>query len=159
MLPLLALLSSPLSPPASASTWADFSGTIQRVEQMVWDSRVTSLADRYGLDVLNVTWEDTGRYKGSAVGPNISDMTIGVRDGANQLHPMPVLRFDNFTDVTADVDSDSFWVRVGNERGLAPRPISLSNLLQNTRSSGASSGGQLTADGACVHAPALTHAR
>ncbi|MGB3312503.1 MAG: hypothetical protein WBG32_17860 [Nodosilinea sp.] len=29
----------------------------------------------------NVTWEDTGRFYGSAVGPNISDMTIVV------LHP------------------------------------------------------------------------
>jgi hypothetical protein len=32
------------------------------------------------LQILNLTWEDTARFKGSAVGPNISDMTIQVRD-------------------------------------------------------------------------------
>ena len=29
--------------------------------------------------LLNVLWEDTGRWEGSAVGPNISDVTIEVR--------------------------------------------------------------------------------
>lgn len=108
--------------------------TIQRVEQMVWDSQVTAIAARHGLDVVNVTWEDTGRSKGSAVGPNISDMTIGVRDANGQLHPMPVLRFDNFSDVTADLDPDSFWLRVGNERGRSLRSVSLAEVLQDTRS-------------------------
>jgi hypothetical protein len=37
------------------------------------------LAARHGLHVLNLTWEDTGCFKGSAVGPNISDMTIQVQ--------------------------------------------------------------------------------
>lgn len=129
MLPLLLALASP----AHASVWSDFEGAITRVEQMVWDQNATSIAARHGLDVVNVTWEDTGRYKGSAVGPNISDMTIGVRDGRGLLHPMPVMRFDNFTDVTADIDMDDFWVRVGNERGRPVSPINLSTLLRNPR--------------------------
>jgi hypothetical protein len=35
-------------------------------------------ASQLGLKILNITWEDTGRYKGSSVGPNISDMSIQV---------------------------------------------------------------------------------
>ncbi len=66
--------------------------TIQKVESMVWDQQVTTMASRHGLNVVNVTWEDTGRSKGSVWGPNISDMTIGVRDSHGQLHPMPVVR-------------------------------------------------------------------
>ncbi|MDP2311038.1 MAG: hypothetical protein Q8P18_33770 [Pseudomonadota bacterium] len=119
---------------AFTSVQAQFQSTIAQVEQMVWDGNVTQMAGRHGLDVVNVTWEDTGRNKGSAVGPNISDMTIGVRDAYGQLHPMPVLRFDNFTDTTADVRSDSFWLRVGNERGGRLRSVSLADVLQDTRS-------------------------
>ena len=37
------------------------------------------LAGKYGLNILNVTWEDTGRYQNSSVGPNISDVTIQVQ--------------------------------------------------------------------------------
>lgn len=131
MLAALALLAAPA---ASAAAWTDFHAAIGRVEQMVSDPTVTALAARQGLDVVNVTWEDTGRWHGSALGPNISDMTIGVRDGQGRLHPMPVFRFDNFTDVTADIPTDGFWLRVGNERGRAPRPISLATLLADPRS-------------------------
>lgn len=123
---LLAFVPAHAAPAPSAST-------IARVEQMVWDERVTSIAARHGLDVVNVTWEDTGRSKGSVWGPNISDMTIGVRDANGQLHPMPVLRFDNFADVTADLSPDDFWLRVGNERGRALRTVSLGDVLRDTR--------------------------
>jgi hypothetical protein len=119
---------------AFTSIQAQFQSTIAQVEGMVWDSNVQALAARQGLDVVNVTWEDTGRSKGSSVGPNISDMTIGVRDAQGLLHPMPVLRFDNFTDTTADIRSDNFWLRVGNERGGPLRTVSLANVLQDTRS-------------------------
>ena len=123
-----------LSSPAEAG-WQDrFHSTIATVEQMVWDSRAQSLAGKYGLNVMNVTWEDTGRYKGSSVGPNISDMTIGVRDAHGALHPMPVIRFDNFSDKTADVRTDEFWVNTGNEDGRRVRPTSLAQLLSSPRS-------------------------
>ena len=119
--------------PATLERETTLDETIQKVEAMVWDSRVTTLASRHGLSVLNVTWEDTGRSKGSVWGPNISDMTIGVRDGQGLLHPMPVFRFDNFTDTTADVASDKFWLRVGNESGDDLETISLESLLRETR--------------------------
>jgi len=130
MLPLLALL---LAPGADAAASGAFDGTIQAVESMVWQEHAQQLAHRHGLSLVNVTWEDTGRSKGSVWGPNISDMTIGVRDGDGLLHPMPVYRFDNFTDVTADLRSDHFWLRVGNEDGRRLRSVSLDEILQHPR--------------------------
>lgn len=130
MLPLLLSLVNP----AQAGWETRFASTIQAVEQMVWNQDVQRLAANVGLNVMNVTWEDTGRNKGSSSGPNISDMTIGVRDESGALHPMPVFRFDNFSDRTADVKSDEFWLRTGNEDGRSLRTTSLAELLQQPRS-------------------------
>jgi hypothetical protein len=99
---------------------------------------VLRLATSHGLDVLNVTWEDTGRYYNSAVGPNISDVTIQVQHinpdtGQYELTLMPVIRFPNFTDVTADITMDEFYLLVGNERGNGLERISLENYLGNFR--------------------------
>ncbi|MFT5679142.1 MAG: hypothetical protein ACI8RZ_000046 [Myxococcota bacterium] len=129
LLPLAAALS--LS--ADARSRSTIDATISQVEGMVWDSNATQTAARHGLSLVNVTWEDTGRSKGSSWGPNISDMTIGVRDSSGALHPMPVLRFDNFNDVTADVQSDRFWLLAGNERGSDLEAIRLDQMLQNLR--------------------------
>lgn len=108
--------------------------TIAKVEAMPWQAETVDLARRHGLGVMNVTWEDTGRSKGSALGPNITDLTIGVRDSSGQLHPMPVLRFDNFSDVTADLPPDAFTFPVGNAWGAASLgTVSLTELLRDTR--------------------------
>ncbi len=130
MIPLLILAAT-----ASAVSNSDriYDQAISKVESMVWDSQVNQMVNDQGLVAVNVTWEDVGRSKGSVWGPNISDMTIGVRDSSGALHPMPVMRFDNFTDLTADLDPDRFWLRVGNSRGQRLRPASLSELLQGTR--------------------------
>jgi hypothetical protein len=134
MLALLAMLTQPVdAAPFYVDSDRQFNSTIQKVESMVWDDNVVRLANRNGLDVVNVSWEDTARYEGSSVGPNISDMTIGVRDATGALHPMPVLRFDNFSDKTADVRADELWLRVGNERGAELHPVTLEHLLKNTR--------------------------
>src|SRR4029078_7625332 len=81
--------------------------TVQQVADMVNDERAYSLASTYKLNLLNVLWEDTGRWLGSSVGPNISDVTIeveGYRNGkAHRTYLMPVMRHDNFTDKTADI--------------------------------------------------------
>ena len=107
--------------------------TIHRVEQMVWDTSAQRMAKREGLSLVNVTWEDTGRTKGSAWGPNISDMTIGVRDSAGRLHPMPVFRFDNFRDKTADLRVENMWVKTGNETGRRLVNTPLVDLLSDVR--------------------------
>ncbi|MFT4974388.1 MAG: hypothetical protein ACI8S6_000270 [Myxococcota bacterium] len=119
---------------AEASGRASLDATIAAVEGMVWDDGARQVVSRHGLDLVNVTWEDTGRSKGSVWGPNISDMTIGVRDRSGALHPMPVLRFDNFNDVTADLRSDRFMLLAGNEHGGSLEAVSLDAVLKNTRS-------------------------
>jgi hypothetical protein len=119
---------------AFASPVRGLDSTIQQVEQMPWNSDVTAKAARHGLSVVNVTWEDTGRSKGSSMGPNISDMTIGVRGQDGALHPMPVFRFDNFNDKTADIQADEFILPVGNAWGAETlQPVTLTDMLKDTR--------------------------
>lgn len=113
-----------------------FRETVQRVQRMSGDAEARRLAAAHGLDIVNVTWEDTGRFQNSSVGPNISDMTIQVavpgEGGRGQtLHAMPVIRFPNFSDKTADVDPEKFFLLVGNERGQPLRRISLKEFLEH----------------------------
>jgi len=109
---------------------------VRSVANMVDSERATSLASRYKLHLLNVLWEDTGRWEGSSVGPNISDVTIEV-EGYNQgkhrrTYLMPVMRHDNYTDRTADVKIDKVMIPVGNQRkGGDLQLVSLRELLAN----------------------------
>jgi hypothetical protein len=64
--------------PMTSAEFAVYREAIRKTAQMTGDPEAQRLAQKYGFNVLNVTWEDTGRYKGSSVGPNISDMTIQV---------------------------------------------------------------------------------
>jgi hypothetical protein len=136
MSPFIPILSglfahSPLRAVPQPDTSID--STIQKVESMVGDAKARRLVQGQGLSLVNVTWEDTGRSKGSVWGPNISDMTIGVRDSRGLLHPMPVMRYDNYNDVTADIASDKFSLLVGNEDGKDLREVSLEDVLKDTR--------------------------
>lgn len=121
----------------TTKTAPTYSDVIQRVEQMVSDRSAQELAGHHGLQILNVTWEDTGRFKGSAVGPNISDMTIQVqsplKNGEYQLSCMPVIRFPNFTDVTGDISPDLFFVLVGNQNSQSLQKITLHEMLGDLR--------------------------
>ena len=118
----------------------EYSRVVDKVAQMVGDPRVTSSAQRRGLNVMNVMWEDTGRNIGSSVGPNISDLTLQVRfrdsSGTQRAELMPVIRFPNFSDRTGDVPADRFFVRVGNEKpGKSPlRTVALSEVLKDLKS-------------------------
>lgn len=134
MTPRSLLAALALGATASAAPDRGLDRAIQQVEQMPWDSGVQALARRHGLSIVNVTWEDTGRYKGSSVGPNITDLTIGVRDHGGALHPMPVLRFDNFSDKTADLPASDFLLPMGNAWGDDElRAVSLADVLHDTR--------------------------
>src|SRR5512143_1055531 len=124
------------APPAATAATADaaeYDAVVRRVAGMVSDRAALELASRHGLRLLNVLWEDTGRWQGSSLGPNISDVTIEVvsGDGAGRkLALMPVLRFPNFSDRTSDVRLDRVWLRVGNERkGGAEKAITLRDFL------------------------------
>lgn len=91
-----------------------------------------------GLSVVNVAWEDTGRASGSALGPNISDLTLQVRysadDGRQRTALMPVIRFPNFTDRTGDVRASRLFVRVGNQRDKQSlQTRKLGDVLRNLR--------------------------
>lgn len=118
---------------------AEYQRAIAAAAAMVGDPTARALAAKYGLDILNLTWEDTGRYKGSAVGPNISDMTIqvGFRDPAtNQFRVacMPVIRYPNFSDLSCDLDPRDFTLLVGNHHGRPLRRVSLYDFLAHPRS-------------------------
>ena len=117
----------------------DYRQVIEKTRSMIYDQSSQTLADRWGLDILDVTWEDTGRYDNSAVGPNISDMTIQVQQtdpvtGEYSLHLMPVIRYPNFADLTGDVPIEQFYVLTGNEKGDDLQRVSLKDLLGDLRS-------------------------
>jgi len=107
---------------------------VKSVANMVYDDRASTLVNKYKLQLLNVLWEDTGRWEGSSLGPNISDVTIEV-EGFSQgktrrTYLMPVMRHDNFTDKTADVKIDKVMIPVGNQRnGGDLQLVSLKELL------------------------------
>ena len=122
-----------------APATAEYAAVVRATADMVNNPGASRVARRHSLDILNLTWEDTGRYKDSAVGSNISDMTIqvGARDartGALTITAMPVIRYPNFSDKTCDIDPRDFTLLVGNERpnggtGALQR-VSLHDFLQ-----------------------------
>lgn len=121
---------------ATAMATPSFEEAVSNVAEMVWNAKIRDTATSYGLDVVNVTWEDTGRYGNSCWGPNISDLTIQVHHGDRNnevLTCMPVIRYPNFHDLSADLDPDEFFLLVGNERGEDLEPVSLTDYVDNFR--------------------------
>jgi hypothetical protein len=141
--PAVAPTSAPLEPKlertevAASESYAD---VVSRVERMTADSDLHRRVEARGLSLVNVAWEDTGRAEGSALGPNISDLTLQVRVlDQSRTALMPVIRFPNFTDKTADVRADRFFVRTGNqlvagETGAGTlRTVLLEDAIRNLR--------------------------
>jgi hypothetical protein len=126
-------------PPPPEPPTPSYNEIIERVVNMPFDSDLTSRARNVGLDVLNVTWEDTGRDIGSSLGPNISDLTLQVREplGAGQArtHLLPVMRFPNYEDKTGDVPIEKIWIKVGNQSTRSSVvAVPLKEVLTNMRS-------------------------
>jgi hypothetical protein len=115
-----------------------YAEVVRRVTGIVTDQNKQEAVSRRGLDLINLMWEDTGRFQGSSVGPNISDLTLQVRfteDGQKKAALLPVIRFPNFTDRTGDVNADKFFVRVGNQKkGGKIETVPLSDVLKNVKS-------------------------
>lgn len=115
----------------------DFANTIDRVSNMVYDDELHERVTRRGLNVVNIAWEDTGRAVGSSLGPNITDLTLQVRrrlwngEWADAL--MPVVRYPNFSDRTADIPADRFFLRVGNAHDAPLRTMPLMDVLRDLR--------------------------
>ena len=122
---------------ATSPAYADrYDQMVAKVAQMTSDDTAISIAAKYKLNILDVLWEDTGRWQGSSVGPNISDVTIeveGFRKGKeHHTYLMPVMRHDNFTDKTADIKIDRILVPVGNQTANGQlKLVSLHELLAN----------------------------
>lgn len=121
-----------------AASSKNYRQVINKTVAMVSDSQARERVQKFGLDILNLTWEDTGRYKGSSVGPNISDMTIQVQQqdpqtGQYELSVMPVIRYPNFSDKSVDVRLDQFFLLVGNEKGQRLQRVSLQDILGDLR--------------------------
>jgi len=137
LLKLIAVLAVVLTPTTKrAPINQNYDTVVNRVAEMVWDNQVWDMTSEYGLDIVNVTWEDTGRYYGSCWGPNISDMTIQVHHGSPDnptLTCMPVIRHPNFHDLSADIDPDHFYLLTGNEYGQDLEPVSLTEYVENLR--------------------------
>ncbi len=112
---------------------SQYAKAIRRAAEMPRNEDAQKLAAEFGLNILDLTWEDTGRYKDSAVGPNISDMTIQVsRDkgkGALEVTCMPVVRYPNFSDKSCDLDPRAFSLLVGNHNGSPLKRVSLHDVL------------------------------
>jgi hypothetical protein len=88
------------------------------------------LCARHGLNVSSLTWEDTGRWKNSCVGPNISDMTL-----LTKCSTCPIItNTTNYKDKTNDVAMSNFTVVVGNEKNNSRTRISLKEYLENISS-------------------------
>lgn len=121
-----------------ATAYETYKAVVEKTAAMVGNPHAQQLARAKELGIMNVTWEDTGRFKGSSVGPNISDMTIQVqlkdpRTGHYHVTCMPVVRFDNFSDKTADIDPRKFQLLVGNQQGKALERVTLWEFLGNVR--------------------------
>lgn len=114
-----------------------YQDAIRKTAAMAHDPHAQQLARRFGLQVMNLTWEDTGRYKSSSVGPNISDMTIQVlfddqrTRGRHTMTCMPVIRYPNFEDRSCDLDPRDFTVMTGNQFGRPLKRASLYDVLQD----------------------------
>jgi hypothetical protein len=124
--------------PPQVEIYQDHRRVVADTAAMVRDAEARRLASRHGFQILDLTWEDTGRFKNSAVGPNISDMTIQVqlmdpRTERFSLHCMPVIRYPNFSDRSCDVPLDRFYLLVGNQRDRPLHRVSLRELLGNLR--------------------------
>lgn len=118
---------------ADIADFARYQKTVKAVESMTMSADNRKLAQQYGLSLVNVGWEDTGRGKNSSLGPNISDVTIQAHsvNERGEVTPvsMPIVRYPNFDDKSADISPDKFYVSVGNEKGLPLKQITLTEYL------------------------------
>ncbi|HXU81193.1 MAG TPA: hypothetical protein VN914_07335, partial [Polyangia bacterium] len=113
----MAALVAVATAPASRDD-AAYAAMVRRVAAMTEDARAMALVERRRLALVDLTWEDTGRWEGSSLGPNISDVTIEVEmeiRGRKRTALMPVMRPPNFSDVTGDVPIDRIRIPVGNQ--------------------------------------------
>lgn len=110
---------------------------VSRTLNLVDNQEIGRAAQKHGMDVVNVMWEDTHRFDNSSGGRNITDMTLAVQQegkrGESKVSLLPVLRNPNFADKTVDISLDKFFVLVGNEKGGEPQRVTLREYLGDIR--------------------------
>lgn len=106
---------------------SDYPSLVSRVANLVSNSDVQKKLKKSGLNISGVAWEDTSRYHGSCMGSNITDLTLRVESAR-----MPLIRSNNFTDVTVDLVADQLpRLVVGNEIGNDLIKVTLQEYLEN----------------------------
>lgn len=106
----------------------------QSMSGLASNQKVKAELAKAGLDITNVSWQDTGRYHNSTVGGNISDVRLVAitkdREGKTETFTQPIVRLPNFQDVTVDIDMDQVFIPVGNAVGVKPYGVSLKTVLE-----------------------------
>jgi hypothetical protein len=121
--------SSSSSSSTSSSSSSSSTDVTNAVAAIANNSQLRTIANRYGLDINTITWEDMGRYKGSSAGPAISDLTLKL---AKSNRNLPIIRNPNFADRTADMPIGKFNVTVGNETKDTPlKSLPFKDFLEN----------------------------
>jgi len=106
------------------------SDLVSKIVSIASNNELQKFAHKHELNINQITWEDTGRSKGSCMGPNITDMTLRLdKDGAL----LPVIRRPNFSDETADLSIEQFELPVGNENGKDITKIPLRKFLEKPK--------------------------
>lgn len=116
----------------------DHARVIAQTAKMVQDTALQRRVAGHGLRVVNVMWEDTARYAGSSVGPNISDLTLQIQHGGGGAGQrgvtlLPVIRAPNFSDRTGDVALERLFLLAGNHAGAPLELVSLREVLGDLR--------------------------
>lgn len=107
----------------------------QTIELPASTSDSRDQAKSFPLSIQNVDWSDNHRYDNSAGGGNITDATIAVvdRESGTEKDPkvtlLPIIRGNNFSDQTVDIDISRIQLRVGNEKGESLETVSLTDYL------------------------------
>lgn len=110
-----------------------FVKVVQKVINIPYDQKLQKSLQSFGLCALHVMWEYTARTPGSCWGDNISDMTLQLRypQDVRPRQLLPVIRYPNFTDKTADIPFDLVKMKVGNEKDKDLQVITLREYLIN----------------------------
>lgn len=102
------------------------------VRNITTNDKVRELLKKVNLNALFISWDDAGRYKGSCVGDNISDMTLRCeKDEGKSGSNMPMIRNPNFSDVTGDIPLDAINISVGNATGNTKHVVPLRDYLKH----------------------------
>ncbi|AVL95218.1 hypothetical protein ma831 [Moumouvirus australiensis] len=100
---------------------------VKNIAGLVNNQNVRQKLADHNLNINNVVWEDTSRFKNSCFGSNISDLTLKVENKR-----MPIIRGNNFTDVTVDLEKNKLpKLVVGNQNSTSLVKITLEEYLRN----------------------------